>query len=256
MVINIHRIDRKNVGDMAASPLDYFQFPKAKKVEIMSINKPDILQNHIIIGGGGLLARSFFEKQMDYITANAKGKVISWGIGHNCYEGLGEKLSYPSYMDRFHLHGIRDYEEGYNYVPCVSCMSPLFDKKYTVKHGIVVYEHPRRRIAIDEKFPRMDNTVSSFKRVIEFLASAEIILTSTFHGAYWGLLLGKRVLAFPWSTKFYTLRYKPVLCDEKDWKDYLGGNVNKQLTSYPEALEDCRELNRRHYEKVCHLISD
>lgn len=125
MLLNIHRIDN-NVGDIMSSPLKYFKFPQdSKTIDIMSINDQQVLEKDIIIGGGGLIAREFFTEKMSYIAEKRKGKLISWGIGHNSYEGLGNNLHYPKYMDKFDLHGIRDYSQGFNYIPCVSCMSEL-----------------------------------------------------------------------------------------------------------------------------------
>lgn len=275
MLVNIHRRD-DNVGDIMSSPLLYFKFPQeTKTIDIMNLDDPEILNNDIIVGGGGLVARDFFSEKMNYIAENKKRKLISWGIGHNSYEDLGGNLNYPNYMSKFDLHGIRDYEQGFNYVPCVSCMSELFDKKYEVKHEFVIYQHANTKwevptnpsnfpVMINHKvnqqqglrhkiskfFTRMDDFQLSFQKIIKFLGEADTILTNTYHGMYWGILLNKKVLAFPFSTKFYTLKYKVPFCEPQTWRDKL-----PQVYAYPEALAECRDANRLYYQKVLEILS-
>ncbi|MEA5565345.1 polysaccharide pyruvyl transferase family protein [Anabaena sp. UHCC 0399] len=276
MLINIHRRDN-NVGDIMSSPLLYFNFPQeTKTIDIMDLDNPETLNNDIIIGGGGLVARDFFSEKMNYIADHKKGKLISWGIGHNSYEDLGGNLKYPNYMSKFDLHGIRDYNQGFNYLPCVSCMSQLFDKKYDVKHEFVIYQHanpqwkipPNPRnfpVMVNNKlnnkqglvekisnllFTPIDDFQLSFSKIIKFLGEADTILTNTYHGMYWGILLNKKVLAFPFSTKFYTLKYKVPFCEPNNWQEKL-----QYVQTYPEALEECRNANQLYYQEVLKLIN-
>ena len=51
-------------------------------------------------------------------------------------------------------------------------------------------------------------------KTIEFIGSGDVVVTNSYHGAYWATLLGKVVVAFPWASKFYGL------------KDYLINNVD------------------------------
>ncbi len=277
MLLNIHRIDN-NVGDIMSSPLKYFKFPQdSKTVDIMSINDQQVLEKDIIIGGGGLIAREFFAEKMSYIAEKRKGKLISWGIGHNSYEDLGNHLHYPKYMDKFDLHGIRDYSQGFNYIPCVSCMSELFDKKYETKYEFVVYKHANSQwkipteisnlpLMVNHKYSpkarkksffkkisfwhQQDEFQLEFSKIIKFLGQAETILTNTYHGMYWGILLNKKVLAFPFSTKFYTLKYKVPLCDLNNWQDKL-----QHIPTYPEALAECRDANKHFYQQVLAMLN-
>jgi hypothetical protein len=42
--------------------------------------------------------------------------------------------------------------------------------------------------------------------VVDFLASGREIVTSTFHGAYWGYLLNRKVtIPSKWASRFYSL---------------------------------------------------
>jgi len=93
-IINIHRIDQNNVGDLFSSPNHYFEKIN-KTLDIFdyktldSITKENfiskICDNSLIIGGGGLLNRPSFEKQMKlFETLKKKGKkTVLWKVSHN-----------------------------------------------------------------------------------------------------------------------------------------------------------------------------
>jgi len=157
-------------------------------------------------------------------------------------------------------------------------MHPAFDRQRQIKHEIVVFSHKKFQINIPG-VPRLTNTTQSFEQVLDFLASGETIITSSYHGAYWGTLLGRKVLAFPFSTKFYTFKHLPTLypskkwkqascklsifkkqiyqhwhknkflCDCSDWQDLL-----KDCQSYPESLMECRTQNQKFYEQCLEMI--
>lgn len=265
MLVNIHRVDN-NIGDWMSSPLRFLTFPiETVEVDILSRMSPSLLNNDVLLGGGGLLARDSFSLSVAYIAERTRGALIGWGIGHNSYVALNETLSYPDYLRHFKLLGLRDYGQGLPYVPCVSCLSPLFDQIPEIRHEAVVYEHGRMPwpFRIDPGIPVMENTAptaqsigdaigmhAAFCRTIEFLSRAEIVLTNSYHGMYWGILLGKKVMAAPFSTKFYGLKYKVPFVEADDW-----GVCLRQAQAYPEALEECRDLNRRFYAKVLTHLS-
>jgi hypothetical protein len=157
-------------------------------------------------------------------------------------------------------------------------MHPAFDRQREVKHEIVVFSHKKFQIHIPG-VPRLTNTTQNFEQVLDFLASGETIITSSYHGAYWGTLLGRKVLAFPFSTKFYTFKHLPTLypvkkwkpaswklsifkkqiyqrwdknkflCDLQNWQDLL-----KNCQSYPESLVECRTQNQKFYEQCLEMI--
>ena len=92
-VVNIHRIDDKNIGDYFCAPHHYFDILKNKSLDIFDYKSEDVaVRNHfieeitnksLIIGGGGLLNRDGFVKQMkmfEKLTAKDK-KIVLWGCG-------------------------------------------------------------------------------------------------------------------------------------------------------------------------------
>lgn len=282
-VFNLHVTNQPNVGENNCSPLLYFKFPfDIKVVNFLDLRKefdedfylkryPDVARavllgqfesgyshymrhgniekrlfrffpenSTLILGGGGLL----HYKELELLAKNkGSSRLISWGIGHNTCGGT--EIFWPEYMDLFDLHGIRDWGNPWSWVPCASCMSPLFDVSYETKFDIVIYEHGD--FPLNLNFPKMSNFHNSFSEVIRFLGSGETVVTNTYHGAYWATLLNKKVFVLnPFSTKFMGFKHMPLTSN--NLKD-----INNAM-SFPTALSECREANLKHYEKVWEFL--
>jgi len=220
-----------------------------------AVSNADVL----IIGGGGLLEIDFFRSGFDYISQNRKigSKLVLWGAGHNNWQiGDWRKLKQSVSIDHFgfDMIGIRDFNQGHRWVPCASCMAPEFDTKPEPAHDIVIYAHaatlknPKLASSLPSGLPILDNQ-APFKEVIDFLASGDLVLTDSFHGMYWATLLGRRAIAFPSSSKFYTSRHPMPLCDPSDWKAFTS-----MAQRYPDALAECREENLKFSKKVFQWI--
>lgn len=89
------------------------------------------------------------------------------------------------------------------------------------------------------------NMKISVEETIRFLGTAETVVTSSYHGAYWATLLGKKVIGIPTSSKFYGMRHAIPICAVDDWRRYA-----KLAHSYPEALDDCRTASKAFADKV------
>src|SRR5262245_14926114 len=116
MVTNIYRRDRRNVGDFHCSPLLYFDFPFPTQVIDVKGRRPTDLDKAIIGGGGLIHNRDYFS--IEDVVSRTKGKVVSWGMGHNIHGG--DQSNWPKYMQRFALHGVRDWGSPFDWVPCAS----------------------------------------------------------------------------------------------------------------------------------------
>lgn len=322
IIINAHVIDSRNIGDLASSPLEYFNFKyPVETLDIRSINPnfsepksgfggsitlDEIKKNagkikyHLIVGGGGLLFKTFLGSfnAMEELKAVFNGKWIAWGVGQQIYsspsktgESLLEnldkdkhKFDYLSYLKNFDMIGIRDTGFNYDWLPCASCMHPSFDKKREIKHDVVVFSHRKYQVKIGN-LPRMTHDTQNLEKVLDFLGSGETIITSSYHGAYWGTLLGRKVIAFPFSTKFVTLKHNPSFYPVLNWKysqvkfrpfkttflnkinlqfryaDYFScptKNWQKLVTNcptYPHILQEYRDANRAFYEKAVNSLS-
>ena len=99
----------------------------------------------------------------------------------------------------------------------------------------------------NDSIPRFVNSGSNIDQTIELLGSANIILTNSYHGAYWGVLLGKKVIVVePWSSKFLSMKHAPwILKRDQDWKE-----VVDQIEIRDSALDDCQDATTKFWAKI------
>ncbi len=326
VIINAYAIDSRNIGDLASSPTQYFdfkypvetldfraidpKFPKPKSGFGGSItldqiqNTADRVRYHLILGGGGLVCQKFWGsfEAIKKLKSMFRGKWMAWGIGQQVYPSFSSSkgnlleyldsncrtFDYSQYLQAFDHVGIRDAGFNYDWVPCASCMHPTFDKKREIKHDFVVYSHRKFQLKV-EGFPVLTNEDQSLEEVIDFLGSGETILTSSYHGAYWGTLLGRKVIVFPFTTKFLTLKHLPSIYPVSQWKysrinfkfrpfkttflnkiklEFCYGedkytcrtnNWRSLLANcaiYPHILQECRDANVQFQGKTSELFAD
>jgi len=249
--LNILRKDPNNVGDFWASPVTYFDFLKGT-VHVdpqrdYSLNNYALAnksgRKHVqILGGGGVFIFNEIPLINESKKINPLTKLVCWGAGHNRHNVIKIQPDdgLPDYLKNWDLVGVRDYNQGYEWVPCVSCMHPAFDKKYEAKYKVVVYEHKDYRVSdhiTRNGYPRMTNAGNDIEKVINFLGSAELVITSTYHGVYWSTLLNKKVIIVnPFSSKFSALKHEhPMPKFPEEWENYID-----ETKSYPSALSECR----------------
>lgn len=179
---------------------------------------------------------------------------VLWGAGHNgeITKKTRGQFTYPEWIAEFKLAGIRDWGQSLPWVPCASCMHPALKKKYSIKNDVIFFEHKKQMIkdfGVDS-IPRFVNSGSNVEQTIELLGSANTILTNSYHGAYWGTLLKKRVIVVgPWSSKFYSLKHQPLMIDRVDqWRD-----VVDSCTIFDTALDECINSNLNFWANVVHI---
>lgn len=235
-MINIHRIDKENTGDMVSSPLLYFEFNQRIELDILKAEKKKY-DGLVVFGGGGLIHPDFIDNLMGIAKLN---NYFFWGAGMN--HAVAPK--------ELELDGIRDIYPNSFWVPCVSCMSRLFDREYTVHREFAVLEHHRR--PLDFEGLKKINNSRSFEEIVNFIGSTEVLLTNTYHGVYWGTLLGRKVVCVnPFSNKFFYLKYRVPTCVSVSLHDIE--LVSQDLETFPFALEECRKVNRVFYERMISL---
>jgi hypothetical protein len=196
--------------------------------------------------------KSEYSNLIDYVMRSV-GKELGpryvWGAGHN--GDTANEPIYPEELQNFARVGIRDHGTQYDWVPCASCMHPAFNKKYRIKNRVIWFEHKKQLIK-DRAFghdsiPRFINSGSNIEQTIELLGSAEIVLTNSYHGAYWATLLGKRVFVVgPWSTKFMHMKHQPVhITADQNWKELVD-----QTNVYKDSLDECRQATNNFWESI------
>ena len=254
MIRSVFRMDETNVGDWYCPPFRYFDFGSEDTSDVYEppIAKGDVL----VLGGGGLISTNFAPFMEKLASAHTlTSALVAWGVGENMHSNKAGKTvapwndRLPAYLKNFDLVGIRDYGTEYPWVPCASCMLDLFDKSYEVSHPVVVFEHKRTPLPL-AGFPRRSNIGTDIAEAIAFLASGEIIITNSYHGAYWATLLGRRVIAMPNVSKMYRMKHPQVICAADQWERYAGF-----AQSYPNELAECREANVAFFEQVKALLA-
>ena len=202
-----------------------------------------------------------WKEQIQQITVDAMSRLdrkvgarILWGAGFN--DRVTDNLydvEWPDYMGRFDLVGVRDHGADFRWVPCASCMHPLFNRQYEITNEIVWFEH-KKRLLDNKTFdkipaPRMLNTGQNLQQVLEFLGSAETVITNSYHGVYWATLLGRKVVCIPWGSKFHAFKHPPTMATDKNWQDMI-----PKAVSYLDALDECRTVNKDFYQDVVNII--
>jgi len=261
-VINLHRYDPTNIGDYYCGVHHYFDELKGKHLDIFDYKRDDttrenwfekITKNSLIIGGGGLLNREGFDLQMKLFEhLGEKGKkTVLWGLGHNAKEKstYGKISKYNIDTSKFGLVGVRDYGMKEEWVPCVSCLHPIFDEKHEVKNeiGMIFHKKTLNNKSVLKKFQQFPSTANNavFEDVVTFIGETDIILTDSYHAMYWAMMLGKKVMVFPNSSKFYNFKYQPVISTFANFENDL-----IKVKSYSGVLEECRESNMKFSEKA------
>ena len=250
MIYEFHRQHRGNAGDFYCNPSRYFNDFVAKTRPIHLQDNPryqvtDAEGKIVVIGGGGLIHPTFTEN-IEFIVKQQPAKLVVWGIGTN-YD-VNKDRGYPKWLGDADMIGLRDANNiGIGeYVPCVTCMHPAFDSPYEIKHDKVYYLHARKEKP-DVDAPVLTNKAKDIYNIIRFLASGETVVTTSYHGAYWAMLLGRNVQVVPWSTKFKTFKYTPVMLES------INDVSNDTMYIHPTYLEECRDLNKRFYERFKNL---
>jgi hypothetical protein len=237
----ISRFGSKNIGDFWSSPYHYFDFnnvPKEKH-STKGIEVPASGAN-IIVGGG-----MFPHWRIDRLVLNPKYKnnnFVFWGVGSPFL--LTRKRDWTPPEEVNSLFGFRDYGTSFHYAPCASCMLPQLDKKYSIKRKIGVYCN---KGYTDEPWYNKDTDIENLPHeklhnqsekgidyVIKFLGESETIITSSYHGAYWSLLLGRKVTIGD-----------PLLSNPNGKYKTLKLDLN---------LEEARNVNKNFYDKVMNFF--
>lgn len=237
-LLNVFHSTADNIGDQMCGPAQYL-WPTIARAAPIRKTLPDGF-DAAILGGGQIFA------QLDILSAKnaertAPLKLVAWGVGLPLY-GLKDETVHKV-AQRFQAFSTRNYDwrNELSFVPCASCLSPLFDNCKTPTHAIVVYNHRKKPGAenVPSEVPIMTNSVGDPKRAIDFIASGDTIVTSSYHGVYWAQLLGRRVVCIPYNSKFQSFQYTPSLATPDSWSA-----VVKSAKRFPPTLEEYRTLNR------------
>lgn len=247
MIYIVKKLNQNSVEYKYTSPTLYFDFPyEIKEVDFDNIIYSYLKNEIVILSSGDLI---YENKYLNYINTYALGKIL-WGCGINNNELVDYDISF---INKATLSGARDYGIGDNiYVPDVSCMHEAFDKQYIIKYEKVLYFEEKDPLP-NMNLPKMSNIMpQTIEEALEFIGSGEIVITNSFYGAYWGTLLGRKIIVLEdLKIKFLSFKYFPTIClDKKNVDQYY-----ILCKSYPQALEDSRNINKEYFNKVKNIIN-
>jgi hypothetical protein len=194
--------------------------------------------------------KDLIKKYIDKLETK-KSPRFFWGGGWNgdYNKKTREKFPWPDWMVEFDKIGVRDWGQTLPWTPCASCMHPALRKSYPIKNDIIFFEHKKQLLKDfgTDSIPRFINSGSNVEQTIELLGSANIILTNSYHGAYWGTLLKKRVLVVgAWGAKFYAMKHPPYLLDKNEtWSEGLEKTMIQN-----NALDECIEATEKYWNDI------
>ncbi|MGJ8626932.1 MAG: hypothetical protein ACSHXB_08235 [Sulfitobacter sp.] len=239
----IHRRSDTNIGDQACTPGHYFDFGHH---DIMSFGQEAPACTRAVLGGGQVYDDCV--EAAIYQTSQARHRVV-WGVGISP-KNVAD-FSFDILEGSCSLISSRNWNvPRCDYVPCPSAMSPLFDNAPPPVHDVVIFSHATKSqtLARCSGMPEMTNHDASMADAIAFLASGETVVTNSFHGTYWAMCLGRKVICVPFNHKFRQFKANPVFADPGNWIESLG-QAERRLGT----LEDARARNKTFYEKVMNL---
>lgn len=196
-----HEPSRGNIGDFLCSPRHYLSFTS----NIKSLS---------IIGGGVFAQFALPKLKKEKISPSS---CILWGVGISNRDimNIPPKVDTLPYL----AWGVRDkdiLDSEEKFLPCVSCLHPMLDTAISKDAGILLFlnadpkvTNPEaiskcQKISSTKNWTLLFNNCSEKEFTTEFSKSKHII-TNSYHGAYWGLLSGKKVTLMGYSSKFVSL---------------------------------------------------
>ncbi|WP_152618585.1 hypothetical protein [Leisingera sp. ANG-Vp] len=159
--------------------------------------------------GGGQVFRDCV-KSVICRTPEAKHRV-SWGVGID--GAAAASIEFDIAEGNCALISSRNWGvPGCEHVPCPSAMSPLFDGQAEPEHEVVLFSHALKSDGLLRMpgIPELDNGRANLEEALAFIASGETVAANSYHGTYWTMCLGRRVLSVPFNEKFRHFRENPV----------------------------------------------
>lgn len=139
---------------------------------------------------------------------------------------------------------------GTIHVPCASCMAARLASPPPPRHEVVLYAHATKSAALQRPadVPFATNHLGTFAQALDFIASGATVVTNSYHGAYWAMLLGRRVLCLPYGEKFGGFAQPPAMAHPADWRAALPRA--RVIDGY---LQECRALTQAFHARVLAL---
>jgi len=249
----LHLRDTTNIGDRWCSPVDHCSWADPRLTVTAADLRKAGPEYDIGIFGGGKILRDIARSP----AWLGKGRLnIGWGVSTVQSNPLSP--TYWKAKRRLNLIGSRDWDGaggigGCDWVPCASAEHPFFDAPPPPSQEVVVYAHASKSAGFNvhrsTSLPWRINHGSDLVEALQFLASGETVVSNSYHGVFWALLLGRKVLCVPFSNKFGNFRLPPGYSTDATWPQDLS-----LAQAQPELLALCRTATAGFRAKVQALI--
>lgn len=243
----LHLRNTWNLGDRWCSPYDWFEWPEDSVAG--EIREPALEYKWAVLGGGKIFGgiATYPGVRRDNAALH-----IAWGV--STVQMFPLSLRYMRAQRICQLVGSRDFgDRDYPWAPCASCMAPGFNEPAKPEHDIVFYYHEgktgKQRVSIPDGMPSLSNAASSLDDALRFIASGSTVVTNSYHGVYWSLLMGRKVLCIPFSNKFSRYRLLPAYASPRTWLSRLD-----TARAQPEMLSLCRTATVEFRDQVLRQI--
>lgn len=243
----MHLRNTRNIGDRWCSPYDWFDWPDSVEVRDIKTAGPSY---DVGIYGGGRIFGGLSKFAGVHMSPDALH--IAWGVG--TLQGFPLSWKYTRARRLCDLVGSRDYsDQRYSKSPCVSCLAPHFDSPTNPVHDAVFYYHAgktlKQKIKIPDTMPKLSNNCDTLEEALDFISSGKTVISNSYHGVYWALLMGRKVICIPFSKKFSAYPENPHYSTPKRWLSELDSGV-----SHPLMLQKCRTEVMKFKKRVDRLL--
>ena len=247
-VVFQHLRNTTNLGDRWCSPFDWLNFPftsEAKDVREAS----DPYKVSIIGGGkifGGLSSYAGVQEPKNRLN-------IAWGV--STVQKFPISVRYSKSIKLMSIVGTRDWGDNrFRWVPCASCMAPHFNEIQPPEHEVVFYYHAgkteKQKINIPDHIPKLSNNAVTLNEALRFIASGKTVVSNSYHGVYWAMLMGRRTICIPFSNKFNYYRLPPTYASARNWETKL-----EYGKAHPNFLSICRDATRSYETHINKLVA-
>lgn len=217
-------------------------------IDVLYTPDIDMQADMVIVGGGAILTNAGMIKTIENVLSRIRYQsLVIWGVGKA--PNLGDDV-----IGRARLWGVRDWnstnpDDNAHWVPCVSCLHPdLLDlRKSTPTQDFLAVNHWKRRpVNLPVEFTSITNKPNTIDAVMRAIAAHRYIITSSYHAAYWGILMNRRVMivSAPWQEKLETFKWAVPQSTEFTW------SLLDQTKNYPDSLAEAREINQAFANQV------
>ena len=273
----VHHLEKRhvpaNLGDWICCPYYYFEEYFSRYTCVLhsdwavlwhEIEEDDI----VIFGGGGLLDNSDALNHVLNRLIHKCKNVIIWGAGTHKYNDQNifgkqtatEEIRYGQAA----MVGVRDYQHpsGLPYLPCVSCLNPAFSMKQEdvpIQRTVGTIKSALENTFAVSDLPSFVTNAEPIGTVVKYILSSKHILVSSYHGAYWSMLMGRKSI-LPATRlgvdKYRYFRHPVAFYDGTTFDEAAIVKLADDLPEIPDFLGESRRLNMEFFETCKQYIEE